>query len=102
MNLKLLDRPIWRLVIYVAGVIFAAGVFYASARSTDAEQGRIVSQHSRQIDDLSANTLSNAKAIGELRGAIADQLRAFQAEHEMRIREADKMDERIRYLERHR
>jgi flagellar motility protein MotE (MotC chaperone) len=98
---RFLESPAWRIIIYLAGLVFAAGVFYASQSATNHEQARTVAAHSRQLDDLNTVLQSNNKTLGEIQGTMADFLRALQAEHDLRQREEDRFDERLRYLERH-
>ena len=55
----------WQLLCYLVGIIFVGGVSYATNQNTNAEQDRIIKEHSAKLaeDD-----------IREQKDAIADAL----------------------------
>jgi hypothetical protein len=88
------------VAIYLAGLVFAAGVFVATQRGIDRHTILTVEQHTNQLAAESEIDEQFREDLSEMKGMMNDFMKFVQFEHEARIREADKMDERIRHLER--
>lgn len=102
---KLEESPIWRLVAFailsaILGWSGSGAVAWYHGEPT-VEQEKLIAQHEKRLDAHDHADQDMRESLGEIRGALKDMLEALQKEDEARRHDDDKMDERVRYLERH-
>lgn len=103
---KIDESPAFRVIIYavIAALLGwggSAGVAWFHGEPSVVQEVK-VDALTKRMDQHDVSDQSIRESLSRIVGAIDDLNKALTAENENRRREEDKMDERVKYLERHR